>query len=607
MTGRIFRKPFASCSALAAALLLSAAPAPALDSLTFSFPGADRKLAVALRAASLLDQAKADNATDAQDLFAAARSDYARLLSTLYAEGYYGGVISITIDGREAADFAAVDSPDTISKIHVTVEPGRQFAFAKARMRPYAPGTKLPPAYGDTKPALSTAISDAAKAGVEGWRQLGYAKASVADQSIVADHGSALISSEIVLKAGPKLTFGKLNLTGYERMHYRRIVKIAGYREGEVFDPDTLDKMSDRLRRTGIFRSVVITEARTPRPDGSLDIGLAVVEEPPRRIGFGAEVSSADGANLSAFWLHRNLFGGGERLRFDAILKGVDSKYDLTEYQIGVRLDRPATPLTDSSVYVATNLERSEILGLEIETFTFGIGAERVMSKTLTINAGLNYTTSSISDQSFKARFKGLSLPVSFKWDRRDDILNPRSGSYITVGATPFWGFGTTDSGSQFKADARLYRSFGADDRITLAGRLQLGTVVGSQLLNTPPDFLFYSGGGGTVRGHPYQSLGVPITRIIGSSSQWGGMSFIGLSGEVRATINDKLGAAAFYDAGYIGATELWGAGGEWQTGAGLGVRYDTGFGPVRLDVAFPVTGSTGDGMQVYIGIGQAF
>lgn len=607
MIGRNFRKPFVRCAALAAVLVLSAVPAYTLDNLSFSFPGADRKLSMALRAASLLGQAQADNATDPQDLFAAARSDYARLLSALYAEGYYSGVISITIDGREAADFAAVDSPRTIRNIHVTVQPGRQFTFAKARMRPYAPGTKLPPAYGDTKIAQSTAISDAAKAGVDGWRQLGYAKASVVDQNIVADHNSARIASEIILQAGPKLRFGTLNLTGYDRMHTRRIAKIAGYHEGEVFDPDTLDKMSDRLRRTGIFRSVVITEAKTPRSDGSLDIGLAVVEEPPRRIGFGAEVSSADGANLSAFWLHRNLFGGGERLRFDAVLKGVDSKYDLTEYQIGVRLARPATPVTDSSAYIATNLERSEILGLEIETFTFGIGAERVMSKTLTINAGLNYTTSSISDQSFKARFKGLALPVSFKWDRRDDTLNPKSGSYFNVGATPFWGLGTTDSGAQFKADARIYRSFSTDDRITFAGRLQLGTVVGSQLLNTPPDFLFYSGGGGTVRGHPYQSLGVPITRILGSSSQWGGLSFIGLSGEVRATINEKLGAAVFYDAGYIGPVELWGAGGAWQTGAGVGVRYDTGFGPVRLDVAFPVTGTTGDGMQVYIGIGQAF
>jgi translocation and assembly module TamA len=605
--GRNFRKPFVRCAALAAVLVLSAVPAPALDSLTFSFPGADRKLSMALRAASLLEQAETDNATDPQDLFAAARSDYSRLLGALYAQGYYGGVISITIDGREAADFAAVDSPSTINNIRVTVQPGRQFTFAKARMRPYAPGTKLPPAYGDTKIAQSTAISDAAKAGVDGWRQLGYAKASVVDQNIVADHSSSEIASEIILQAGPQLRFGKLNLTGYDRMHARRIVKIAGYREGDVFDPDTLDKMSDRLRRTGVFRSVIITEGKTPRPDGTLDIGLAVVEEPPRRIGFGAEASSADGANLSAFWLHRNLFGGGERLRFDAVLKGVDSKYDLTEYQIGVRLDRPATPLTDSSAYIATNLERTEILGLEIETFTFVIGAERVMSKTLTINAGLNYTTSSISDQTFKARFKGLSLPVSFKWDRRDDILDPRSGSYLVVGATPFWGFGTTDSGAQFKADARIYRSFSTDDRITLAGRLQLGTVASSQLLNTPPDFLFYSGGGGTVRGHPYQSLGIPVTRIAGSAVQLGGLSFIGLSGEVRAAINDKLGAAAFYDAGYIGATELWGGGGTWQTGAGLGVRYDTGFGPVRLDVAFPVSGNTGDGMQVYIGIGQAF
>ena len=131
--------------------------------------------------------------------------------------------------------------------------------------------------------------------------------------------------------------------------------------------------------------------------------------------------------------------------------------------------------------------------------------------------------------------------------------------------------------------------------------------MVGASLLNTPPDYLFFSGGGGTVRGHPFQSLGVLVQRSGSVLSQSGGMSFFGMSGEARLAIGEKLGAVAFYDAGYIGAGELFDGAGQWQTGAGLGLRYDTGFGPVRLDVAFPVTGSTADRLQVYVGIGQAF
>jgi translocation and assembly module TamA len=389
-------------------------------------------------------------------------------------------------------------------------------------------------------------------------------------------------------------------------MRARRIVRIAGYREGEIFDPDTLDKMSDRLRRSGAFRTVIVTEADGPNPDGSLDIGLAVVEEPLRRFGLGAEASSDQGLNLQAFWLHRNLFGGGERLRLDAIVKGIDSKTNLDEYELGARIDSPGTPVTDSSAFIETRLKREQILGQEIESLKFAIGVDRTLSEVLTAEAEVAYISSSVRDASGTTDYRLLALPVALEWDRRDDVLQPARGSYLKLGGTPFWGFGTTDSGAQLTADARLYRAFGADDRVVLAGRLQLGTVIGTSLLNTPPDYLFYSGGGGTVRGHPFQSLGVPVTRG-GVSLQRGGLSFIGLSGELRAAISERIGAAVFYDAGYISASDWLGSGGEWQTGAGVGVRYDTGLGPVRLDVAFPVTGRTGSGMQVYIGIGQAF
>lgn len=581
-------------------------PAAALDSLSFSFPGADKKLRAALLSASLLEQAERDGPADALDLFAAARTDYGRILGALYAEGYYSGVIHILIDGREAADFAAVDAPRTIRAIKVIVVPGAPFTFLRARMKPYAPGTKLPPAYGDRKVARSTAIADAAAAGVAGWRSLGYAKASIVGQSIIADHQAHNIDAEILLDAGPRLRFGKLNLSGNDHLATYRVVKIAGFHEGAVFNPEVLDKMATRLRRTGIFRSVAITEAQNIGPGGTLDIDMTLLEEAPRRFGFGAEVSSADGANLSAFWLHRNFLGGGERLRIDGVIKGIGGQSDILEYQLGGRIERPGTPFTDSSAFIAVNLDHEEILDLEVQSLSFGIGATRVITETLTAEASLSYVASSIEDATFRDEFNVLALPVSLKWDRRNDTLAPTKGNYLNITTTPFWGFGTTDSGTQFKVDARAYRAVGPAKRFVLAGRVQLGTVLGTALLNTPPDFLFYSGGGGTVRGHPFQSLGVTVQRS-GMTVASGGLSFVGLSGEARAAITDKLGAVAFYDAGYIGANGMFDGGGPWQAGAGFGVRYDTGFGPVRLDVAFPVSGTTGNGMQVYVGIGQSF
>jgi translocation and assembly module TamA len=108
------------------------------------------------------------------------------------------------------------------------------------------------------------------------------------------------------------------------------------------------------------------------------------------------------------------------------------------------------------------------------------------------------------------------------------------------------------------------------------------------------------------VRGQPYQSLGVEVLQAGGEPVQTGGTAFLAGSLELRAKVTDKIGVVGFVDAGQVSALDFNGSGG-WHAGAGLGLRYDTGFGPIRLDVAAPVGGDTGSGVQIYVGIGQAF
>lgn len=582
-----------------------AAPVGALDGLTFTVAGSDKRLSRALRQASILVQARPGADSDPLDLFSGAQADYQRLLSVLYAQGYYSGSIHILIDGREAADLSLVDSLDQISTIAVTVDPGPKFTFGQARMKPYAHGTHLPPTYRDGKPAYSTAISDAAQAGIEGWRQLGHAKAGVVAQTITADHATRKVDAEILLDAGPKLRFGELHLSGNERMRSERIRRISGFESGAPFDPDTMTEMVDRLRRTGVFRTASLSEADQPNPDGTLDLSLELKEELPHRYGFGAQASSADGADLSAFWLHRNLFGGGERLRLDGIVRALGDDDTATSYELGARIERPATPTTDSSAFLLGRYERSDWFDLDLTTLTLGFGLSRVFSDQFEAEAGLNYVRSTLEDTGFRLKYEVIELPLEIELDRRDDDFNPTKGQYLSASITPYYGFGTTGSGAQIKADARAYKAFGANDRFVLAGRLQAGTVVGSSLIDTPPDYLFFSGGGGTVRGHPFQSLGVSLASLGGT--QVGGMSFVGLSGEMRAALNDTLGAAFFYDAGFVSEDSFFGGNWGWHSGAGVGLRYDTLVGPVRLDIAAPISGTTGDGVQIYVGIGQSF
>ena len=104
---------------------------------------------------------------------------------------------------------------------------------------------------------------------------------------------------------------------------------------------------------------------------------------------------------------------------------------------------------------------------------------------------------------------------------------------------------------------------------------VQAGAVFGSTLLETPRDDLFLSGGGGTVRGQPYRSLGVAVTRGFGPEFLIGGRYFLAGSLELRAKVSDKLGVVGFVDWGSIGIDGFTGSLSESHAGAGLGLRYE--------------------------------
>ena len=593
---------------LAAALAVGLAPglpAFALEKIDFRTPGAPDALAKSLRAASALLAAEQEKTTDPQDLGAAARAEYGRLLAAFYDDGYYSATISVKINGQEAADLAALNAPDTITSITVTAVPGPQFAFSRAEIAPLAPGTLLPPRFAVGRIARSGIMAEAVGAAIDAWRSAGHAKAAAAGQEIVADHAAQKLAARFALAPGPVVHFGTFTLKGQSDVRPARIRAIAGFPTGQIFDPAAAERSANRLRRIGAFRSVTLEEAGTLGPGDTLDVEATILDQPKRHLSLGVEVASLDGAALTAGWLHRNLLGGAEQLRLDGAISGIGGANSGADYTLGARLSRPGTPDPDTEAYVGASLAHEDEETSVSDSGTIGIGFSRVLNDKLTADVGLAFGFERTKDALGTAQFSTLSLPLGLSWDRRNLPLNATKGFLIDLKVKPFLGFSGTGSGARIAFDTRGFHGFGAERRLVVAARLQGGLVAGSALLATPRGDLFYSGGGGTVRGHPYRSLGVTTACGAGCSVETGGRSFFGASGEVRLTTGTNLGIVAFADAGFISA-DVFGPG-AWQSGAGLGLRYNTGIGPIRLDVAQPISGTTAKGTQFYIGIGQAF
>lgn len=577
------------------------------QTIDFDILSDDEGIASAVRSASLVASINAADTPDPQDYIAAARADYRRILTALYGRGHYSGTISILIDGREAAGIAPLDAPIRIEQIALRVDPGPSFTFGHTSVDPLPSDASLPKSFAGGEVATSTVIVQALAESVGAWRDNGYAKAAATGQQATAKHAERVLDVAITLAPGPQLTFGTLTITGNDAVRTARIAKIAGLPEGEIYSPDDITKAERRLRETGAFDSVAIVEAAQIGPNNTLPIELQVVESVPRRFGFGLELSSIEGLKVSTFWMHRNFMSGAERFRIDAEIAGIGGSTGGADYTLSLNFERPAVYGPDTDFFLRTQISREDEPDYLVDKISVETGVTRLIADELMTHIGVGILTAREVTPSGTRDYTLLTLPLAATLDRRNAATNASAGYFLNVEATPFYDTTNNLYGGRIFADARAYRSFGTGDKFTFAGRAQIGSVIGTTIENAPADFLFYSGGGGTVRGQPYKTLGVDSV-IAGQNARTGGQSFVGAQLEARYAVTDKIGLVGFYDFGQVGADASFGGNSDWHAGAGLGLRYDTGIGPIRLDIATPASGDNiASSVQVYIGIGQSF
>jgi translocation and assembly module TamA len=570
---------------------------------TLTAPGAPKELVERLEETSSVATAESRGLDTPLEILSAALSDYRTLVQILYDEGYFSPVVSIKLDGQEAAELSSLSVPAQINRAVITIETGPTFKFGTATIQPLAPDTELPEQFAPGKLATTGAIQEAASAGVQGWRDAGHAKASVAGQKVIARHAQAQLDAQISLDPDRRLTFGRMFIDGDTDVRHRSIEKIAGFPSGEVYSPAQIQKVGTRLRRTGTFNVVSLQERETANPDGTLDFDATFEDLPKRRLTFGVELASRDGVDVTATWTHRNMFRRAERLRFEAAVRNIGGAEDI-DGRIGLRLDQPDRLGPDDATFWSTLLERRNTENYDVTVASLAYGARRTFSDQLYAEASAGFQWSDADDAYGDGRkFRYFILPFRSEWDKRDSKISATRGFYLDSQVMPFVGFSGSDTGLRLYFDGRAYTSFGTAGNLVLAGRVQLGSVLGPPADGVTPDFLFFSGGAGTVRGQPFESLGIPV-----GTGTAGGKSFLGFSGEVRGRVTESLSLVGFYDYGIVDTSSFVGSGAEDHAGAGIGVRYDLGgFGPLRLDLAVPVQGDTGDGLQFYIGIGQAF
>jgi translocation and assembly module TamA len=154
------------------------------------------------------------------------------------------------------------------------------------------------------------------------------------------------------------------------------------------------------------------------------------------------------------------------------------------------------------------------------------------------------------------------------------------------------------------EATVSHYVPLGESRDFILALRMKLGMIAGAGRDDVPPDERFYAGGGGSVRGYPYRTIS-PLD----DDDPIGGRSLLESSIELRKKVTETFGLVVFVDGGTVSESPYPDFDSEYRLGAGVGGRYYSPIGPLRLDVAIPLNrrSEIDNSFEIYLSLGQAF
>ncbi|MDO7841195.1 autotransporter assembly complex protein TamA [Sphingomonas immobilis] len=548
---------------------------------------------------------KAANATMVS---ARAREDEALAGRLMRSLGYYDGTAISTIEVVKGADGKTTDRLRAI----VSATPGKLYHLSSVTIvaDPVVPAdlitTAMPLKTGDPIDAARVQGAEANVSTV--LPQQGYPFAKVGQRDIILDDATTTGAYTLPVDVGPRSSFGAYTTTGTLAFDAQHVGVLARFKKGELWDTRKVDDLRQALIATGLLSTVSVEPVQTgqPGPDGTQQVDLLVrqIAGPPRSLAVSGGYSTGQGFRLEGTFTHRNLWEPEGALIVNVIGGSQEQGLSTTFRRSNAgKRDRTVslTASANHSNYDAYNAFTGTLAG------RISYDSTPIWQKRLTYNFGFELTGTNESIYDFTALDKTrktyfiAALPVQALWDTSDNLLNPTKGYRVKVNLSPEASVkGKASPYVRGLVEASAY--YPVSDSLVIAGRVRAGSIMGISRNELAPSRRYYGGGGGSVRGYGYQRLG-PFDP---NGDPVGGRSLSEFSIEARYRFGN-FGIVPFFDGGNSYESSIPGVS-DLKFGAGIGGRFYTNFGPLRVDVATPLNKRKGDGLiALYISIGQAF
>jgi translocation and assembly module TamA len=543
-----------------------------------------------------------NRAANAAQIDRRSRADAELLAELLRSQGYYDARVEPRIE-RAAGSLLVV----------FEASPGAQYRFQSVELPgldaagPEAPKLRDAFAVKAGDPVIAEEVIAANIALKVALGEQGFALAEVGEQEILIDHETRTARLVLPVATGPLASFGAIRVSGRPPFSSRHVAHIARFKRGEPFRRSQVDDLRRALIATGLVASAEVR--LVPAADGrTVDLAVHLDPAPMRTIAGELGYGTGEGVRLEASWQHRNFFnpegaltvrgvaGTQEQLAAVQFRRSNFRRRDQVLNLAALASNTNRDAYEAKTIQVGGNIERQSNI-IWHKKWTYSLGADLIATDERGVFDSLG-----VKDT---RTFLIAAFPATLGYDDSDDLLDPTRGFRLGGRISPeISAHGGKFAYARTQVDASAYRPVSSS--VVAAGRIRLGTILGADAMSIAPSRRMYSGGGGSVRGYGYQKLGPHD--LDGDPIGGRGLAEFALEARVRLkAFGGNFGIVPFLDGGTL-TNDPWPKLSGWQFGAGIGVRYYSSFGPIRIDVGTPLNPRASDGrVAVVVSLGQAF
>lgn len=574
-------------------------------------PSGDARLDTLLKQTSSLVSLRKGIPAAPFALIGRAQADTEQFAVVLHSLGYDAGTVAVTIDGMALNDPALFDrlaqaSAGESAKILISPRPGAVFHLGRVDVTGLPPGFKPPALLKPGEVALAAPILAVTPALRTALHNGGYAFAAVSEPLAVAVPAAHLLDVSYKITAGPRVKIGPIRFSGLTRTNEAFLRRHIALKEGQPYSDTAITAARDSLLNLGVFSSVTPLPQDQLTPDGQVPILFRVTQQKLHAVTFSGSYATDVGMTISASWEDRDLFDHAETLTFTAAANGLGGTGTVAPgYDLKAVFAKPDYYVRGQTLSVSLEALNESLNAYSRIAEVAGVQISRALTPHMTISYGPSFVTERVFQNGTTQSYVLVQLPTTLAYNTTDSVLEPTRGINASVSLTPTEPVSGTTSAPFLiaYASASTYLAVEPEGRGIIAVRGQVGTIRGASQFQVPADQRFYAGGSGTVRGYAYQTIGP----LFSDDTPEGGLALDAFSLEFRQHIGNSFGIVPFVDAGQVSAGNVPFTG-RLRVGVGLGGRYYTSIGPIRVDFAVPLTRIAGDSaFEIYVGLGEAF